>query len=72
MKIPKLGAVVLILGISGCATTDGLQSDGSFTYRLTPEQVTQCERGGGCSTVTLQYEHELVRKAARHFCGVEI
>ena len=62
----------IILLLSGCATTDGLQSDGSFTYRLTPEQVTQCANEGGCSTVTQAYERGLVQQAAKHFCGVEI
>lgn len=70
-------AIFLVVMVLGCATpptvkNDGLQPDGSMSYTLTPEQVAQCEREGGCSTVTLQYERELVREAAKHFCGVDI
>jgi hypothetical protein len=73
-NILRIGMIILILGIFGCATapTAGRQDDGSHVFILTPEQVAQCEREGGCSTVTLQYERELVRESAKHFCGVEI
>lgn len=68
--------LVMILLSTGCASntvrSDGLQPDGSMTYTLTPEQVAQCAREGGCSTVTDHYEKELVRQAAKHFCGVDI
>jgi uncharacterized protein YceK len=58
----------------GCASVPkpGAQDDGSFVYHLTPEQVAQCEKEGGCSTVTLEYERDLVRQSAKHFCGVDI
>lgn len=65
---------VALLILPGCATApkEGRQDDGSHVYILTPEQVAQCEREGGCSTVTLEYERSLVRESAKHFCGVEI
>ena len=65
--------LVVMFGLFGCATTkDGLNPDGSFTYTLSPEQVAKCKLEGGCSTVTNEYEVQLVREAAKHFCGVDI
>lgn len=68
-----VAVAIVLLVLPGCASVrDGMQDDGSMVYTLTPEQVAQCLKEGGCSTVTLQYEQSLVREAAKHFCGVEI
>lgn len=68
-----LAVVGLLLLTTGCATmTEGPQDDGSFVYRLSPEQVKQCEAEGGCSTVTGLYERQLIQEAARYFCGKDI
>lgn len=78
-KLVFIGLLVVMILLSlGCASTDGfvkkdgMNPDGSMTYTLTPEQVAQCAREGGCSTVTNAYEMDLVRQAAKHFCGVDI
>lgn len=73
LTLAALALVVLIL--PGCATVstrDGLNPDGSMTYTLTPDEVARCLAEGGCSTVTGEYERQLVREAAKHFCGVDI
>jgi hypothetical protein len=65
---------ILSMFLVGCASapTAGRQDDGSHIVILTPEQVAQCEKEGGCSTVTQEYERDLIRQSAKHFCGVEI
>jgi hypothetical protein len=72
--IPILRTVLIVAALSSCASSpkSGPQDDGSHVFILTPEQVAQCEKEGGCSTVTLQYERDLVRQSAKHFCGIEI
>lgn len=48
------------------------KKDGSMQITLTPNEMLECAKKGGCVIISLQDIHSLAKNAAAHMCGKSI
>lgn len=46
--------------------------DGSVTVIISPKEMLECEKKGGCVLISVQDIYEISKDAAKHMCGRSI
>lgn len=68
----KTFLAILLISFSVNAADVINNQDGSVTLNISPEEMLECEKKGGCVLISVKDVQDVAKNAALHMCGKSI